>query len=384
MPSRSLKRIVAVFTALWFGALLPAIGQATALIPPPPELAARGYVLLDPHSGSVLAAVNDTQRLEPASLTKLMTAYVVFDALRAGRLRLDQVVPISPTAWKQEGSRTFLEPGMQVRVEDLVKGMVVQSGNDAAVALAEAVAGNETGFANLMNQQAQRLGMAASHWMNATGLPHPEHYTTASDLARLAAAIIREYPQYYRYYSLREFSFNGITQQNRNGLLGRDASVDGIKTGHTESAGYCLASSAQRQGMRLVAVVLGTASPQAREDASQALLNWGFSFFESRRLLVAGKAVRRAEVFKSGVTADFGVARDLWVTVPRGDFARVRLAVVLQPTLVAPLATSATVGRASVAIDGQTLATVPLQPLRPVPAGHWLRRGWDSLRLLWN
>ena len=383
MPSRNPWRIVAVFAALWFG-LLPATVQATALIPPPPDLAARGYVLMDPNSGTVLAAINDQQRLEPASLTKLMTAYVVFDALRAGRLRLDQTVSISPSAWKQEGSRTFLEPGMQVPVEDLVKGMVVQSGNDAAVALAEAVAGSEPVFANLMNQHAARLGMAASHWMNATGLPDPQHYTTASDLARLAAAIIREFPQHYRYYSLREFTFNGITQQNRNGLLARDASVDGIKTGHTDSAGYCLASSAQRQGMRLVAVVLGTASPQAREDASAALLNWGFSFFESRRLLAAGKAVRRAEVFKSGGSADFGVARDLWATVPRGDFARVRMTVALQPKLVAPLPATAIAGRVSVTLDGQTLATAPLQPVRAVPAGNLLRRGWDSLRLLWN
>jgi len=362
----------------------PAVADASALIPPPPAIAAKGYIVMDPHSGVVVAAVNDTQRLDPASLTKLMTAYVVFDALRAKKLKLDQTVAISPAAWKQEGSRTFLEPGMQVRVEDLIKGMVIQSGNDAAVALAEAVAGNEQSFAQLMNLHAQRLGMLASHWENATGLPSAEHYTTARDLATLASAVIREFPQHYRYYSMREFTFNGITQPNRNGLLGRDASVDGIKTGHTDSAGYCLASSAQRQGMRLVAVVLGADSPRAREDASQALLNWGFSFFESRRLYSAGKAVRTAEVFKSGEQAGFGVRRDLWVTVPRGDFARVKVTVALQPRLVAPLSVTQSVGRITATLDGERVGQATLHAVRPVAAGNFLRRGWDSVRLLWN
>lgn len=385
LPAPLHERIVAVFCALLSAlCLLPTVAGASALIPPPPAIAARGYILMDPHSGVVVAAVNDTQRLEPASLTKLMTAYVVFDALRAGKLKLDQLLPISPAAWKQEGSRTFVEPGMQVRVEDLIKGMVIQSGNDAAVALAEAVAGSEQSFADLMNLHSQRLGMSASHWENATGLPGAQHYTTARDLATLASAVIREFPQHYRYYSMRDFTFNGITQQNRNGLLGRDASVDGIKTGHTESAGYCLASSAQRQGMRLVAVVLGTESPRAREDASQALLNWGFSFYESRRVYAAGRAVRTAEVFKSGEQAGFGVRRDLWVTVPRGDYARVKVAVALQPGLVAPLSTTQTVGRITATLDGKTVGQATLHALRPVPAGNFLRRSWDSVRLLWN
>jgi D-alanyl-D-alanine carboxypeptidase (penicillin-binding protein 5/6) len=308
----------------------------------------------------------------------------VFDALRAGKLKLDQPLTISATAWKQEGSRTFVEPGMQVRVEDLIKGMVIQSGNDAAVALAEAVAGSEQSFAELMNLHAQRLGMKASHWENATGLPSAQHFTTAHDLATLASAVIREFPQHYRYYSMREFTFNGITQQNRNGLLGRDASVDGIKTGHTDSAGYCLATSAQRQGMRLVTVVLGTESPRAREDASEALLNWGFSFFESRKLYAVGQAVRTAEVFKSGEQVGFGVRRDLWVTVPRGDLARVKVAVALQPRLVAPLAATQVVGRITATLDGQPVGQATLHAVRPVPAGNLLRRGWDSLRLLWN
>jgi D-alanyl-D-alanine carboxypeptidase (penicillin-binding protein 5/6) len=378
-------RIVAAFFPLLASLCgWPAVADASALIPPPPAIAAKGYIVMDPHSGVVVAAVNDTQRLDPASLTKLMTAYVVFDALRAKKLKLDQTVAISPAAWKQEGSRTFLEPGMQVRVEDLIKGMVIQSGNDAAVALAEAVAGNEQSFAQLMNLHAQRLGMLASHWENATGLPSAEHYTTARDLATLASAVIREFPQHYRYYSMREFTFNGITQPNRNGLLGRDASVDGIKTGHTDSAGYCLASSAQRQGMRLVAVVLGADSPRAREDASQALLNWGFSFFESRRLYSAGKAVRTAEVFKSGEQAGFGVRRDLWVTVPRGDFDRVKVTVALQPRLVAPLSVTQSVGRITATLDGERVGQATLHAVRPVAAGNFLRRGWDSVRLLWN
>ena len=380
---RILATFVAAVASLW---LMPSAAAAvpSALIPPPPAIAAKGFIVMDPNSGVVVAAMNDAQRLEPASLTKLMTAYVVFDALRASKLKLDQTIAISPAAWKQEGSRMFVEPGMQVRVEDLIKGMVIQSGNDAAVALAEAVAGSEQSFAQLMNLHAQRLGMLASHWENATGLPSAEHYTTARDLATLASAVIREFPQHYRYYSMREFTFNGITQPNRNGLLSRDASVDGIKTGHTESAGYCLASSAQRQGMRLVAVVLGTESPRAREDASQALLNWGFSFFESRRLYSAGKAVRTAEVFKSGEQAGFGVRRDLWVTVPRGDFARVKVTVVLQPSLVAPLAVTQVVGRITATLDGRPVGQATLHALRPVAAGNFLRRGWDSVRLLWN
>ncbi len=375
--------IVACFTCLLWPILL-ASGVATAaeLIPPPPAMVGRGYILVDANSGAVIAAANDTQRLEPASLTKLMTAYVVFDALRAGKLRLDQSVNISTTAWKQEGSRTFVEPGMQVRTEELIKGMIIQSGNDATVALAEAVAGTETTFAQLMNLHAQRLGMPGSHWENATGLPGAQHYTTARDLAVLASAIIREFPQYYRYYSIREFTFHGITQQNRNGLLGRDPTVDGIKTGHTDSAGYCLAASAQRNGMRLVSVVLGTASPRAREDASQALLNWGFSFYESQRVFSAGKAVRTAEVFKSGGTAEFGVARDLWVTLPRGDYARVRASITLSQPLVAPLTTQQTVGQVKVLLDGRVIAQGALRPLHAVPAGQLFRRAWDSLRLL--
>ena len=378
---RILTSLIASLASLW---LLPTIAIADALIPPPPAIAAKGYIVMDPNSGVVVAAVNDTQRLDPASLTKLMTAYVVFDALRAKKLKLDQTVAISPAAWKQEGSRTFLEPGMQVRVEDLIKGMVIQSGNDAAVALAEAIAGNEQSFAQLMNLHAQRLGMRATRWENATGLPSAEHYTTARDLATLASAVIREFPQHYRYYSMREFTFNGITQPNRNGLLGRDASVDGIKTGHTDTAGYCLASSAQRQGMRLVAVVLGADSPRAREDASQALLNWGFSFFESRRLYSAGKAVRTTEVFKSGEQVGFGVRRDLWVTVPRGDFDRVKVTVALQPRLVAPLSATQSVGRITATLDGKSVGQATLHAVRPVAAGHFFRRGWDSVRLLWN
>ena len=385
MPALLRPRIVAVFCLLLSALCLAPVGAvASALIPPPPAIAAKGYIVMDPNSGVVVAAVNDTQRLEPASLTKLMTAYVVFDALRAGKLKLDQMLTISPAAWKQEGSRMFVEPGMQVRVEDLVKGMVIQSGNDAAVALAEAVAGSEQSFAELMNLHAQRLGMKASHWENATGLPSAQHYTTAHDLATLASAVIREFPQHYRYYSMREFTFNGITQQNRNGLLGRDASVDGIKTGHTDSAGYCLATSAQRQGMRLVTVVLGTESPRAREDASEALLNWGFSFFESRKVYAAGQAVRTAEVFKSGEQVGFGVRRDLWVTVPRGDYARVKVTVALQPRLIAPLSATQAVGRITATLDGQPVGQATLHAVRPVPAGNFLRRGWDSLRLLWN
>jgi serine-type D-Ala-D-Ala carboxypeptidase (penicillin-binding protein 5/6) len=374
-------------SALCAAALLgaPATAPAAApasLVPPAPAVDARAAILMDAYSGRVLATQNADARVEPASLTKLMTAYVVFNALREGKLKLNQMITISTNAWKQEGSRTFVQVGTQVQVEDLIKGMIIQSGNDATVALAEAVAGTEPTFAKLMNLHAKQLGMANSNWENASGLPGPQHYTTARDLALLSAAVIREFPQQYRYYSMREFSYGGITQQNRNGLLDRDSTVDGIKTGHTASAGYCLASSAQRDGMRLVAVVLGSASPRVREDASAALLNWGFSFYESRKVFAAGKPVRMMPVFKGAVSeAGFGVRRDLWVTVPRGDYAKVRAAVSFNTPLVAPLVPTAQVGKVTLLADGQTVGAAFLYPVAEVKEGGFLGRAWDSMRL---
>ena len=254
--------------------------------------------MIDHDSGRVLAALEPDSRQEPASLTKLMTAYGVFRALKEGRIKLTDMVTISEHAWKQEGSRMFVEVGKQVSVENLILGMIVQSGNDATVALAEHVAGTEPTFVQMMNTYAKELGMTGSHFTNTAGMPDPEHYVTARDIAVLSSALIHEFPEYYRWYSQREFTYNGITQQNRNGLLWRDPTVDGVKTGHTETAGYCLVASAKRDGMRLVSAVLGTESMKAREDANMALLNYGFNFFETRRLYAAGEPLTTARVWK--------------------------------------------------------------------------------------
>ncbi|HXV39791.1 MAG TPA: D-alanyl-D-alanine carboxypeptidase family protein [Steroidobacteraceae bacterium] len=348
-------------------------------VPPPPALPATAWILVDQDSGAVLASRDADARVEPASLTKLMTAYAVFQSLRDGKLKLDTAVPVSERAWKSEGSRTFVDVGTRVPVEILIQGMIVQSGNDATVALAEAVGGTEETFAALMNQYAERLGMRASHFENSTGLPGPDHRMTVADIARLTRAIIREFPDYYRWYSQREFTWNNITQPNRNGLLARDPSVDGVKTGMTEAAGYCLVSSAKRDGMRLVAVVMGTKSMKAREDASLALLNYGFSFFETRRLKAAGEALAEQRIFKArGGRAAVGVAGDLWVTLPRGQAERATLSIELAPKVFAPLTVSDRTGVVRALVDGAVVAEAPLSPLAEVPRGNIFRRIWDT------
>jgi D-alanyl-D-alanine carboxypeptidase (penicillin-binding protein 5/6) len=358
---------------------------AATTIPAPPELKARSYVVLDHDSGRVLAALDPDSRQEPASLTKLMTAYGVFHALKEGRIKLDDMVTISEFAWKQEGSRMFVEVGKQVSVENLIQGMIVQSGNDATVALAEHVAGTEPTFVQMMNTYAQSLGMGGSHFTNSAGMPDPEHYITARDAAILASALIHEFPEYYRWYAQKEFTWNGITQQNRNGLLWRDPTVDGVKTGHTESAGYCLIASAMRDGMRLVSVVLGTDSMRAREDANAALLNYGFNFFETRRLYAAGQPLTTARVWK-GAKPEVGLAlrKDLYVTGQRGHAGSVRAEFELPDRLLAPLSAGTPIGKANIVVDGATIATHDLFPAEDVPAGGWFRRLSDSVRLWFN
>ena len=350
-------------------------------LPPPPAVAAKSAVLIDAFSGRILAGQNDTDRVEPASLTKLMTSYVVFHALKDGKLRLDQEVPISEHAWKAEGSRTFVDVNTRVRVDLLIQGMIVQSGNDATIALAEAIAGSEQTFAVLMNQYSQRLGLNGSHWANTDGLPDPQHYTTARDIALLGAALIREFPQYYKWFSQRSFSYNNITQQNRNGLLERDPTVDGIKTGHTEAAGYCLATSALRDGMRLVSVVMGTASPKAREDASATLLGYGFNFFETRRLYAAQQQVGQVHVYKANDLAAVVLHNDLAATAPRGELAGVKAQLVLNPRLIAPLAVTTPVGRLRLTLGDTLLGDVPVYPATAVPPGSLWRRFVDTIRL---
>src|SRR3984957_6276521 len=372
--------LTAVSTAHCFaGTPTPA---AAIAIPTAPQVEARTYIVVDYRTDKVLAAKDATARVEPASLTKLMTAYIVFQELAVGKLKLDEQVTVSEHAWRSEGSRTFIELGKPVSVQDLILGMIVQSGNDATIALAERIAGTEETFAQLMNANAKRLGMVGSHFENSSGLPSAQHYTTARDLSLLANAMIREFPQYYKWFSVREFEHNGIKQQNRNGLLEKDPTVDGLKTGHTDSAGYCLVTSALRDGMRLVSVVMGSTSMKAREYASAALLNYGFTFYDTKLVVKGGAVLATARVWKGQrPSVDLGIKDDLYIPVPRGGAEGLKTAADVQPRLIAPLAMDATVGSLRVFTGGQTLQTIPLHPLKNVAAGGWWRRLIDTIRL---
>ena len=363
----------------------PAAAAASAApIPLPPAVDARSYALIDYQSGRVLAQSHLDDRAEPASLTKLMTAYVVFKALAENRLKLTDMVTISEHAWRAEGSRTFVQVGTQIPADILIKGMIVQSGNDATIALAERVGGTEAAFAQMMNEYAKRLGMSGSNFENSDGLPAPNHYTTARDVATLAAALIREFPQYYPLFSLKEFMWNKIRQENRNGLLGKDPSVDGLKTGHTDSAGYCLASSANRNGMRLISVVMGSPSIKAREDASAALLNYGYTFYETVRIKAAREMILKPRVYKSAVEfAELGVPADVYATIGRGQERSLKTATHLNSDpLLAPLAAGKPVGEFTVTdASGAVIARAPLVPLSAVPLGGLWTRSLDSIAL---
>lgn len=366
---------------------IPSAGAAESSIKPPPipappRVQARGYYLMDYTSGQVLAAENENERLEPASLTKLMSAYAVFHALQDGRIHLDDPVRISRYARSQEGSRMFVEVGSQVSVENLIQGMIVQSGNDATVALAEHVAGSEPVFVDLMNQYARQLGMSSTHFQNSPGMPSPEHYTTARDMAVLAAALIRDYPDYYKWYSQREFTWNKITQPNRNGMLERDPSVDGLKTGHTASAGYCLVSSARREDMRLVSVVMGAPSVRLREDASAALLNYGFNFYTTRKLYEANSPVMNVPVWKGKTdTIALGVPHDVYATIARGQEGSLGAAADVPEPLLAPLDQGDAIGQLRVTLGERTLGTYPLHPIDHVEEAGFFGRMFDGLKL---
>jgi serine-type D-Ala-D-Ala carboxypeptidase (penicillin-binding protein 5/6) len=356
--------------------------SAETPIPTAPAVDARAYILADYRTDKVLAAKDPTARMEPASLTKLMTAYIVFQELAVGKLKLEEPVMVSEKAWRSEGSRTFIELGKPVSVELLILGMIVQSGNDATIALAERVAGTEETFAQLMNSNAKRLGMVGTHFQNSSGLPSPDHYTTARDMSLLAIAMIRDFPQYYKYYSVREFEHNGIKQQNRNGLLGTDPSVDGLKTGHTDSAGFCLVTSALRDGMRLVSVVLGATSMKGRESASAALLNYGFTFYDTKLVVKGGTKLASTPIWKAATSPiDVGIREDLYITLPRGESNDIKTTVTVQPKLIAPLARDSDVGQLRVFTSNQTLTTLPVHPLADVAAGGWWRRLIDTIRL---
>lgn len=369
-PRRRSRALLAIF-AVTLATVVPRESLAqTPLIPNAPTVEAKAYILVDHASGRELASLNADQRVEPASITKLMTAYVAFKALKEGRLRLDEAVPISERAWRAEGSRTFLQVGDRVPAEVLLLGMIVQSGNDAAIALAERLAGSEETFAQSMTQTAQQLGMKNSNFTNATGLPDPALYTTPRDIAILSRAMIREFPQYYRWYSQREYVWNNIRQGNRNGLLYRDPTVDGIKTGHTESAGYCLASSAERNGTRMIAALFGARSPKVREEASAALLNYGFAFYETITLRKAGEKVLEPRLYKgSDISVRLVPQADVSVTVPRGRGNALRVTTRIDEPLVAPLAPGRRVGEILVQ-DGTTVVRrVPLVVAAEAGAG---------------
>jgi D-alanyl-D-alanine carboxypeptidase (penicillin-binding protein 5/6) len=356
---------------------------AATPIPTPPSVPARAYLLEDYQTSRVLASDHADDRMEPASLTKLMTAYIVFTELRSGRLKQSDMVTISEHAWRSEGSRTFVQVGTQIPVDILIKGMIVQSGNDATVALAERVAGTEDAFVQVMNEYARRLGMAHTHFANADGLPNPNHYTTARDLATLAHHLISDFPDFYPLFSLHEFSWNNIKQQNRNGLLSTDPTVDGLKTGHTDSAGYCLVTSSLRNGMRLISVVLGSGSVKEREQASATLLGYGYSFYQTVKVKGHGDVLAAPRVFLSAATtAAVGIAQDVFVTVGRDQAAALKTTTTLNQRLMAPLAAGAKVGTFTVATpDGAVVATVPIVTLEAVPAGGLWTRMTDHISL---
>ncbi|MGB5511909.1 MAG: D-alanyl-D-alanine carboxypeptidase family protein [Woeseiaceae bacterium] len=364
--------------------LLPASPPAAAPMPAPapPIIGAKSYLVIDSRTGAELAALNPDSPLAPASLTKIMTTYVVFNALQQGQLGLDDEVTVSEKAWRTEGSRMFIEVGTKVSVKDLLMGMIVQSGNDASVALAERVAGTEAVFAEMMNQHAAKLGMRSSQFKNATGLPAEGHTTTARDLATLARAMIEEFPQYYAWHAEKEFTYNNIRQDNRNSLLWRDDSVDGLKTGHTEDAGYCLVASAKRDDMRVISVVLGTSSDKARTDGSQALINYSFRFFETRLLFKDGEKVTTARIWKSAnENTDLGVNEDLYVTVRRGAYEQLAPTMNIPAVLLAPVSAGQPLAELTVKLGDDILVTAPLVALAANPAGSLWQRTRDSVSL---
>ncbi len=368
---------------LTFVLLVPLSVRAALPVPSAPDIAARAWLLVDVDSGQALAESNADARVEPASLTKLMTAYLVFGALREGKLHMDETLPVSEKAWRTEGSRMFLNVGSQVKVSDLIKGMIVQSGNDACITLAEGIAGSEAGFVEMMNAEAKHLGMTHTHFVNVTGLPDPQHYSTARDLARLATALIRDYPEEFKFYSIKEFTYNNIKQANRNRLLWLDPNVDGMKTGHTNSAGYCLIATAKRDHRRLLSVVLGADSDSARATQSQKLLNYGFQFFETVRLYNANQPVTSLRIYKgSSSNLEAGFLHPFYVTVPRGSSGRLQAQVFSKQPMLAPINKGQQVGTLRLILDGKTFGDYPIVALTSVGVSGLIRRSWDSLMLM--
>jgi len=368
--------------------LLSVTAAAATIVPASPQVAARAYILIDAHSGAVLAAENEDMPLPPASLTKMMTSYVLAVEVDAGRVSPDDMVVISENAWSQNplfngSSLMWIEPGKDVSIEDLERGIVISSGNDATVAVAEHLAGNEAAFADMMNGHAEALGMTGSWFVNSHGLPDPQHVVTTRDLATLAAAIIIEHPVHYAIYKEREFTYNDIRQYNRNSLLGDDPSVDGLKTGYTKAAGYCLVASAERRGMRLIAVVMGTKSANARKREAKSLLNYGFRFFETAKLFEAGQELDQPRIWKGQEDyLSVGLAEEAVVTLPRGQKKKLDTEVVLQEEIVAPVAIGDQLGSVTLSIDGEVVYEAPVVALQAIEPGGFFARLWDVV-LMW-
>jgi D-alanyl-D-alanine carboxypeptidase (penicillin-binding protein 5/6) len=372
---------VAILTVLFSGS-----GWAAAKpIPNPPELDATSYFLVDFDSGKVLAEKDPDKHIEPASITKLMTAYLVDKAIADGDIALDEMVTISEKAWRMKGSKMFVEVGKQVPVEDLLKGLIIQSGNDASVALAEHIAGSESAFAGYMNHQAQLLGMTNTNFVNSTGWPDENHYSSARDIATLTRAVISEFPESYSYYKEREYTYNEIRQFNRNRLLWRDDTVDGVKTGHTEAAGFCLVASAQREDMRLISVVLGANSDKARTQSSQSLLNYGFRFYETHKLYRAEEVLKTARIwYGEQEQVNLGVGKDIHITIPRGRYRDLDASMEIDREISAPVALGQQLGQVNIKLDDELMLSEDIVAMQDVGEGSFFVRTMDSIKLMFR
>ena len=378
----NIQSLIAVFLVLLYSG---PTWSAAKPIPSPPSMNASSYLLMDYDSGRILAEKNADERLAPASLTKMMTAYLVDKAVHDGDIGLDDMVTVSKKAWQMKGSLMFIEVGENVSVKNLLKGLIIQSGNDASVALAEHIAGSESAFAEYMNHQAQLLGMTNTNFMNATGWPHPDHYSTARDLATLAQAMIRDFPESYRYYRERTFTYNDIPQRNRNKLLRRDESVDGIKTGHTEEAGYCLVASAKRGDMRLISSLLGATSEDARFESSLSLLNYGFRFYETHRLYQANEVLKTGRIwYGNQEQVSMGVDRDIYITIPRGRYRNLDASMEVDSEISAPVVRGQQLGRVNIKLDDEIIVSEDIVSMQSVEEGSLFVRVLDSIKLMFR
>jgi len=376
---------IALFSNLLILLFSGPLFAAAKPIPDPPSLPADSFYLVDFKSGRVLAEKDPDKAVEPASITKLMTAYLVDKAVASGDIQLDELVTISEKAWRMKGSKMFVEVGKQVAVEDLVKGLIIQSGNDASVALAEHIAGSESAFVGYMNHQAEVLGMANTQFRNATGWPDEGHYSTARDIAILTAAVIREFPETYRYYKEKEYTYNDIRQFNRNRLLWRDDTVDGVKTGHTEAAGYCLVASSIQNDMRLISVVLGSSSDKSRTSSSQALLNYGFRFFETHRLYKANEVLKTSRLwYGEQEQVAMGVGRDIHITIPRGRYKELDASMEIEGQISAPITAGQELGQVNISLDDEVIVSESIVATHAVAEGGLLSRLLDSVKLMFK